>query len=231
MLRLGAGRGCGLLLRGLGVAPGAQSRALGLSLSRGTVIVERWWKVPLSKEGTQPHLHPRRHRIYRLVEDTKRLPKGKLELILTQTVDNLGSRGDIVSVKKSLGRNKLLPNGLAVYASLENKKMFEEEMKMRQEGKLERLQTHSGEKTVQFLKRCHLEVRMKSDVKWELNNEIVTRHFMKNLKVFVTPHVLKLPDEPITTCGEYWCEVTVNGLDTVRVPMSVVNYEKLKTTC
>lgn len=39
----------------------------------------------------------------------------------------LGVRGDLVSVKKSLGRNQLLPQGLAVYASPENKKLFEEE--------------------------------------------------------------------------------------------------------
>uniref|UniRef100_A0A8C0IQG5 Large ribosomal subunit protein bL9m n=1 Tax=Chelonoidis abingdonii TaxID=106734 RepID=A0A8C0IQG5_CHEAB len=196
---------------------------------QGTVVVERWWKVPLSKEGRPPRLHPRRHRIYRLVEDTKNQPKGELEVILTQSVDNLGSRGDIVSVKKSLARNKLLLEGLAVYASPENKKMFEEEMRLREEGKLERLQTQSGEKTIQFLRSCRLEVGMKNNVKWELNNEIVARHFLKNLKVFVMPHAVKLPDEPITRWGEYWCEVTVNGLDTVRVPMSVVNFMRPKT--
>lgn len=39
----------------------------------------------------------------------------------------LGVRGDLVSVEKSVGRNRLLPQGLAVYASPENKKLFEEE--------------------------------------------------------------------------------------------------------
>lgn len=39
----------------------------------------------------------------------------------------LGVRGDLVSVKKSVGRNQLLPQGLAVYASPENRKLFEEE--------------------------------------------------------------------------------------------------------
>ncbi|XP_049662095.1 39S ribosomal protein L9, mitochondrial isoform X1 [Accipiter gentilis] len=222
MLGRGAARGCGLLLR-------AASRALSLSHSRGTVVVERWWQVPLSKEGQQPRLHPRRHRIYRLVEDTKHLPKTNLELILTQSVENLGNRGDVVSVKKSLGRNKLLPQGLAVYASPENRKMFEEEKKLRQEGKLEALQTQSGEKTIKFLKSCRLEVGMKNNVKWELNNEIVARHFFKNLRVFVPPHALKLPEEPITRWGEYWCDVTVNGLETVRVPMSVVKFLRPKT--
>ncbi|KFO69892.1 hypothetical protein N303_13438, partial [Cuculus canorus] len=188
--------------------PGAE---VGLLPSQGTVVVERWWQVPLSKEGRSPRLHPRRHRIYRLVEDTKHLPKAPLELILTQSVENLGSRGDVVSVKKNLGRNKLLPQGLAVYASPENRRLFEEEKKLRQEGKLEAIQTQSGEKTIKFLKNCRLEVGMKNNVKWELNAEIVARHFFKNLRVHVPPHALRLPKEPITRWGEYWCEVTVSG--------------------
>ncbi|XP_010211851.1 PREDICTED: uncharacterized protein LOC104566740, partial [Tinamus guttatus] len=103
---------------------------------------------------------------------------------------DLGSRGDVVFVKKALGRNKLLPQGLAVYASPENKKMFEEEKKLRQEGKLAAIQTQSGEKTVRFLRSCRLEVGMKNNVKWELNPEIVARHFFKNriLGVYVPPH-------------------------------------------
>ncbi|XP_056178098.1 39S ribosomal protein L9, mitochondrial [Falco biarmicus] len=203
MLGRGAAGGCGRLVW-------AASRALSLSHSRGTVVVERWWQVPLSKEGQQPRLHPRRHRIYRLVEDTKHLPKKEMELILTQAVEGLGKRGDVVSVKKFLGRNKLLPQGLAVYASPENRKMFEEEKNLHQEGKLEMLQTQSGEKTIKFLKSCRLEVGMKNNVKWELSNEIVARHFLKNLRVFVPPYALKLPEEPITRWGEYWCDVTVS---------------------
>ncbi|XP_061872110.1 large ribosomal subunit protein bL9m [Colius striatus] len=219
--RAAAARGCGGLVRAAG-------RALSLSHSRDTVIVERWWQVPLAKEGQEPWLHPRRHRVYRLLEDTKHRPKEPLQLILTQAVEGLGHRGDVVSVKKHVGRNKLLPQGLAVYASPENRDRFEQE-KLQQEGKLEALQTQSGERTIKFLQRCRLEVGMKNNVQWELNNEIVARHFLKNLRVFVPPHALRLPEEPITRWGEYWCDVTVNGLDTVRVPMSVVQFLRPRT--
>lgn len=185
-----------------GSTPG---RDFSLSHYQSTVIVERWWKVPLAGEGRKPHLH-RRHRVYKLVEDTKHRPKDNLELILTQSVDEIGVRGDLVSVKKSVGRNKLLSQGLAVYASPENRKLFEEEKSLRREGKLEKIQTKAGEATVKFLRSCHLE-----------------------LGVVVAPHALRLPEEPITRWGEYWCDVTVNGLDTVRVPMSVVLFQKPKT--
>ncbi|XP_012036650.1 large ribosomal subunit protein bL9m isoform X2 [Ovis aries] len=184
-----------------GSTPGSE-RDFSLSHSRGTVIVERWWKVPLAGEGRKPRLH-RRHRVYKLVEDTKHRPKDNLELILTQSVDELGVRGDLVSVKKSVGRNRLLPEGLAVYASPENKKLFEEEKLLRQEGKLDKIQTKAGEATVKFLKSCHLEVGMKNNVKWELNPEIVARHFLRNLGVVVAPHALKLPEEPITQRGKW----------------------------
>ncbi|KAL2771767.1 39S ribosomal protein L9, mitochondrial isoform 2, partial [Daubentonia madagascariensis] len=174
--------GAELLLRGkvrellrprLEVGTLGLERDFSLSQNRGTVIVERWWKVPLAGEGRKPRLH-RRHRVYKLVEDTKHRPKENLELILTQSVEELGVRGDLVSVKKSVGRNRLLPQGLAVYASPENKKLFEEEKLLRQEGKLEKIQTKAGEA----------------------------------LRVVVAPHALKLPEEPITRRGEYWCEVT-----------------------
>ncbi|TKC38821.1 hypothetical protein EI555_021002 [Monodon monoceros] len=192
--RLVRGRVLELLRPRLEGGTSGLERDFSLSHSRGTVIVERWWKVPLAGEGRKPRLH-RRHRVYKLAEDTKHRPKDNLELILTQSVEELGVRGDLVSVKKSVGRNRLLPQGLAVYASPENRKLFEEEKLLRQEGKLEKIQTKAGE----------------------------------TLGVVVAPHALKLPEEPITQRGEYWCEVTVNGLDTVRVPMSVVNFERPKT--
>ncbi|XP_036411119.1 39S ribosomal protein L9, mitochondrial [Megalops cyprinoides] len=192
---------------------------------KNTVKVERWWQVPLSKEGRPPRLYARRHWVYRFVEDTKHLPQGKMELILTQTVPKLGGRGDTVFVRKSIGRNKLLPEGLAVYPSPENKAMFEEERRKLHEGKVEeRIQTRTGELTVQFLKSCKLEVGM-VNVEYVLTKEIVCRQFRKKLGVVVPPHALTLPETPITGLGEYWCEVTVNGLDTVRIPMSVVPFE------
>uniref|UniRef100_A0A5F9DV35 Large ribosomal subunit protein bL9m n=1 Tax=Oryctolagus cuniculus TaxID=9986 RepID=A0A5F9DV35_RABIT len=143
------GRGVQELLRPLlERAPSGPKRDFSLSHSPVTVIVERWWKVIL-------------------VEDTKQRPKEDLELILTQAVEDLGVRGDLISVKKSVGRNRLLPQGLAVDASPENEKLFEGEKWLRQEGKLEKIQTKAGEATVKFPRSCHLEVGMKNNVKRE----------------------------------------------------------------
>ncbi|XP_061462435.1 large ribosomal subunit protein bL9m isoform X3 [Rhineura floridana] len=142
---------------------------------------------------------------------------------------DVGSRGDIVLVHRSFGRNELLFKNRAVYASPENKQIFEEENQLRREGKLPKLQTHTGEKTVRFLRKCTLEIGVNDCDEWQLTDAIVARHFLRNLGVVVPPHTLKLPDEPITELGEYWCEVTVNGLDTIRVPMSVVQFSEPKS--
>ncbi|XP_059205997.1 39S ribosomal protein L9, mitochondrial [Centropristis striata] len=201
------------------------ARRFSLSPAQNTVVVERWWQVPLAKVGGKPKLHPRRHRIYRFVEDTKCAPKEKMELILTQTVPRLGGRGDTVFVKKSVGRNKLLPEGLAVYPSPENKEMFAEELKRLREGRPEdRIQTRTGQLTVERLKQCKVKIMKMPADDFQVNKEVVSRHFQKKLGAVVPPHTLTLPFESVTELGDYWCEVTVNGIDTVRIPLSVVPY-------
>ncbi|XP_075995756.1 large ribosomal subunit protein bL9m [Genypterus blacodes] len=202
------------------------ARRLSLTATQNTVVVERCWHVPLSKVDSPPRLHPRRHRIYKLVEDTKNLPQQNMELILTQTVPKLGGRGDTVFVKKSVGRNKLLPQGLAVYPSPDNKQIFAEELRLLREGKPEdRIQTRTGQLTVEFLKRLKLKINKVPSDEFQLSKELVCRHFLKKCGVVVPSAALRLPDEPISDLGDYWCEVTVNGIDTVRISMSLVPYE------
>lgn len=48
-----------------------------------------------------------------------------MQVILTQDVNNLGKAGELVSVKPGFGRNYLIPNGLAVTASVENQQRLE----------------------------------------------------------------------------------------------------------
>jgi large subunit ribosomal protein L9 len=49
-----------------------------------------------------------------------------MELILLEKVKNLGDLGDTVKVKPGYGRNFLLPQGKALPATAENRKVFEE---------------------------------------------------------------------------------------------------------
>lgn len=129
-------------------------------------------------------------------------------------------------MKKSVGRNKLLPPGLAVYPSIENKQMFAEEMRLLREGKSEeRVQTRTGQLTVDFLKNTKLIINQMPSEDFQVTKEVVCRCFLKKFRLVVPLHALKLQQEPIKELGDYWCEVTVNGIDTVRVPVAIVPYE------
>ena len=58
----------------------------------------------------------------------KRLPKGPtggIELLLIQTVEDLGQQGDVVEVRPGYANNYLLPQGLATVASEHHKRMVE----------------------------------------------------------------------------------------------------------
>lgn len=202
-------------------------RSFSLTPAQNTVVVERWWQVPLSKRGSPPRLHPRRHKIYKFVEDTKQAPQVKMALILTQTVPKLGGRGDTVLVKKSIGRNKLLPQGLAVYPSPENKQIFAEELRLLREGKPEdRLQTRTGLLTLDYLKNFKLKMRKMPSAQFQITKEVVCRLFLKK-GIVVPPHAVNFPFEMVNDVGDYWCEVTINGIDKVQVPLSVTPYKDL----
>ena len=58
----------------------------------------------------------------------KRLPKGPnggIQLLLIQSVDHLGTQGDVVEVKSGFANNYLLPQGLATIATEHHQRMVE----------------------------------------------------------------------------------------------------------
>ncbi len=74
-----------------------------------------------------------------------------MEVILKEDIKNLGEIGDVVSVKPGYGRNFLVPQGKAVFATADNLKNLEqqkEELRKKQEGELsllrEKAETFEG---------------------------------------------------------------------------------------
>ena len=66
-----------------------------------------------------------------------------MEVILMQSVDNLGEIGDTVSVARGYARNFLIPKGLAVLATEGHRKLVAEHMKL--EAKRDDLRKASAE--------------------------------------------------------------------------------------
>jgi large subunit ribosomal protein L9 len=50
-----------------------------------------------------------------------------MQIILTQDVENLGTAGELVSVRPGYGRNYLVPRGMAVSATVRNKNRLDHE--------------------------------------------------------------------------------------------------------
>ena len=62
-----------------------------------------------------------------------------MKIILKETVENLGSVGDVVSVRDGYGRNFLLPRGLAVVANPKDVKAIEHEKRMLEKKRIREL--------------------------------------------------------------------------------------------
>lgn len=93
---------------------------------QNTYILKRRNPLPLHKKGEPPKQLKPKNYIYDLVENKvcKKLPD--MEVILTSHVTGLGNIGDKVVVRPEYAYNELLLPGLAVYATPENEKKYEE---------------------------------------------------------------------------------------------------------
>jgi large subunit ribosomal protein L9 len=52
-----------------------------------------------------------------------------MEVILTQDIQGLGYKNDVVKVKSGYGRNYLIPQGMAIVANVSNRKMIDENIR------------------------------------------------------------------------------------------------------
>lgn len=78
----------------------------------------------------------RQKKIARRTQKVKRLPRGPrggIELLLIQGVENLGQPGDVVEVRPGYANNYLLPQGLATIANDHHKRMVEKHRERLQE--------------------------------------------------------------------------------------------------
>ena len=68
---------------------------------------------------------PRQPGVERRRNHPARAKHGHMQLILTQAIPHLGQPGDLVKVRPGFGRNYLVPQGLATFATQNNLRMIE----------------------------------------------------------------------------------------------------------
>jgi len=147
-----------------------------------------------------------------------------MEVILLETVDNLGNIGDRVKVRSGYGRNFLLPKGKATLATPENIALFEErrvELERKEAGELGVAQARAEE-----LQKLSLKLVAKAGTEGKLFGSLGTIDIAEactSAGVPVERSEVRLPDGPIRTLGEHEIEIHLHADVNVAVRIEVIS--------
>jgi large subunit ribosomal protein L9 len=155
----------------------------------------------------------------KLVKVNKRANrKPRLDLILKEDVPNLGVAGQPVQVKRGYGRNYLILNRLAVYATEENKEKYLAS---------QTVQGGTGSlvadpKILPFFETAALKIPVEEEGgPWEITKHDISTQCRKKLSVVVPIHCVEM-SKPITSCGDHVVRIVVNENVTTQLKCSVV---------
>ena len=157
--------------------------SLCLPLRPYTVIVERVEKVPLMKKGVDPRKYPlkSRHFQYRFVECKHVQKWGEVQLLLTEFVEGVGHKGELVNVPRHVAYYQLLPLRLAVYPTEEYLEIYKKDS---EEAKTKAKVSPYALKTKEEISKMVLNIPMNMSSEWTLNQD----HIRLALRYNVTNH-------------------------------------------
>ncbi|MEZ4362240.1 MAG: 50S ribosomal protein L9 [Kofleriaceae bacterium] len=149
-----------------------------------------------------------------------------MQIILTQDVPNLGSAGDLVSVRPGYGRNYLVPRGLAVSATVHNKNQLEHERRaiekrvVKERAAANELATRLNGMTLQFERRVGEDEKLFGSVS---NRDIAEQ--LKRAGIEIDHRVIAL-EHPIKALGKYETPVKLSAGVTAALKFWVVGTDK-----
>ncbi|MDH3199539.1 MAG: 50S ribosomal protein L9 [Myxococcales bacterium] len=129
-----------------------------------------------------------------------------VEVVLKESLEHLGSIGDVVRVRRGYARNYLLPRGLAVVASRGNVRQIEHEKAVQAQrvAKLradqEAIVSELAEITIMVAKEAGEDGKLFGSV---TSNEVIEGLKAKDLKIEIDKKKLVMPDQPIKEVGSY----------------------------
>ena len=149
-----------------------------------------------------------------------------MKLILRADVENLGSLGDVVTVKAGYGRNYLLPQGLAMIASPANLKTFELERKKLQ-AKMDALRAEAQDLKTR-LEALDVVIPMHVGDNDKLYGSVTTSIIGDALAALGTEVDRRriLLDAPIRTLGEHPVRVRLHASVIAMVNVKVISDQK-----
>jgi len=149
-----------------------------------------------------------------------------MELILKQTIDNLGEEGDIVRVKPGYARNFLIPQKLAVIADKANMARLKQEQaainarKDRQKAEAEALAKKLSGTTITIGQRVGEENKLFGSV---LSGDIANK--LAEIGIEVDRKKILLA-EPIKTLGETVVSIKTGFQTTTEITVDVIPLEE-----
>ena len=149
-----------------------------------------------------------------------------MEVILKEDIKNLGEIGDVVSVKPGYGRNFLVPQGKAVFATADNLKNLEqqkEELRKKQEGELSLLREKA-----QIFEGLKLTIEANVTEEGTLYGSIGTidiANAANEKGIELERSYINMPDGPIKTIGSHDVELLFHPEIQVIINVEVVGGE------
>src|SRR3954469_8949831 len=145
-----------------------------------------------------------------------------MEVILTEHVDNLGRRGDVVKVAAGYARNYLLPRKLALAVSENNKRQIEREKKVAEVKDAE--ERSQAEAIAQRLNQLEIEIARRVGENQALYGSVTTADIAQALlaKGFeIDKRKIQLED-PLKALGESSVPVKIHRDVTAQLRVKVV---------
>jgi large subunit ribosomal protein L9 len=147
-----------------------------------------------------------------------------MQVILTEKVRNLGDIGERVEVKGGYGRNYLIPQGKAVFASPANVRRFEERRAELERAAAENLAAATTRAAA--LEGMTVTIAQSAGEGGRLFGAVTTRQIADALTArgqAVERKELNLPEGPIRQVGTYAAEVHLHADVVVTVQVEVVS--------
>jgi large subunit ribosomal protein L9 len=107
-------------------------------------------------------------------------PNGGVELLLIQSVEHLGSHGDVVEVRPGFANNYLIPQGLATIATDHHKRMVEKHKEKLAE--IARLKRKEFEDQASHIEKLSLTIEANANEEGHLYGSVGAAEIVKALK-------------------------------------------------
>ena len=150
-----------------------------------------------------------------------------MQVILLETIKNLGDLGSVVDVRPGYGRNFLIPQGKALPATKDN--LAEVEARRAELEKQAAEQLGAAESRAEKLAEASVTVAAKSGDEGKLFGSVGTANIADAITeqtgVEVAKDEVKLPYGAIRQTGEYEIDLTLHADVTVTITLTVVPQE------